>query len=137
MTVLTGQILYLTFNGVNLFSDYRSFDSGMEEDTTEGSAGGDAIRVKVKTLDKIEPKLTIVVDDNAAGVTIRNALKVGASGPLIWGYEGNAAGKPKWGVTARITKSYPKETYDKELELDVEFSVSDGAYLFDGRTATF
>jgi hypothetical protein len=137
MAVLIGANIYLEYQGVSLVGDERKFDPGLQWDTTEASAGGDAVRVYTKTLLKVEPKLTLIVDTNASGIAQRAVLKLGATGNLIWGPEGNAAGKPKWGVVADIKKSTPSFQYDKEQELEVEFFVSSGALLYDGTTITF
>lgn len=139
MAVLTGgsDSFYLEFNSVALTSDYREFDDGMEEDTVDGSAGGDDVRVMVQTLIKVDPSLTIIVDDNAEGQAIRAVLKIGQTGNLIWGPEGNAPGKPKWGISARCTAAPTKRTYDKEAEIEVKFANLQGTFVFDGRTATF
>lgn len=137
MTVLTGLGYYLEFDGVVIDNDYRSFDPGFEIETVEGTAGGDSVRLYVPTLIKVEPSGTFIVDNNANGIAIRAVLKEGNSGNLIWGPEGNAAGKPKWGITANISKSQVASTYDAELELEVTWYNEDGALLYDGRVATF
>lgn len=137
MTVLTGLGYYLEFDGVVIDNDYRSFDPGFEIETVEATAGGSTARSYVPTLIKVEPSGTFIVDNNANGIAIRAVLKEGNSGNLIWGPEGNAAGKPKWGITANISKSQVAATYDAELELEVTWYNEADDLLFDGRSATF
>lgn len=139
MTVLTGGIdnVYIEFASVVLTSDYRELDDGMEEDTVDGSAGGDDLHVMVQRLIKVDPKVKVIVDDNATGQAIRAVLKMGQEGNLIWGPEGNGAGKPKWGILARCVAAPTARTYDKEAELEVKFVNLQGTFVFDGRTDTF
>jgi len=137
MTVLIGSQFYVEYDGVAIIGDSRNFDPGFEIETVEGSAGGDAVRNYVPTLIKCEPSGTFIVDNNAAGIAIRAVLKEGNDGNLIWGPEGNATGKPKWGVAANISKAQVAMTYDAEQEMEVTWYVTSGALLYDGRSATF
>ena len=137
MTVLTGVDVYIEFNGVALKSDYRTFEDGLELETVDGSAGGDTVRVEVSTLFKCQPKLKIIVDNDATGLAIQAVLKEGATGNLIWGRHGNTAGLPKWGIAAAVKKVTESKTYDKEAEMEVEFYNTSGSFVYDGRTATF
>jgi hypothetical protein len=138
MTVKTGLGFYVEYDGVSIWSDSRNFKPNLEYETVEGSAGGDTLRNYVPTLLKCDPELTLIVDDNAAGQAIRAVLKEGNDGNLIWGFEGNVVGKPKWGITANISKAQVDDvTYDGELEIKVKFYSTAGTLLFDGRTATF
>lgn len=137
MTVLTGLDYYLEYDGVAIKGDYRNFDPGFEFDTVEGTAGGDTVRNYVPTLIKVEPSGTFIVDNNAAGIAIRAVLKEGNDGNLVWGPEGNATGKPKWGVACNISKAQVSATYDAEQEIEVTWYVASGSLLYDGRSATF
>lgn len=137
MTVLTGANFYLEFAGVPVLGDYRKFDSGLELETVDGSAGGDSVRVEVATLFKVRPKLTMIIDNDAYGLAIRAVMKEGQAGNLIWGPYGNTAGLPKWGITCAVAKATPMPTYDKEQEMEIEFYNTLGTFLYDGRTITF
>jgi hypothetical protein len=121
MTILIGQQSYVEFAGVALISDARKFDDGLMYDTTEASAGGSSIRRFRVTLLKAEPKMSVILDDDAAGQTIRAVLKLGQTGSLIWGPQGNSAGQPKYGITAQVSKANTPNEYDKEQEIEVEW----------------
>jgi hypothetical protein len=114
---------------------YVSFSPGNEMDSVEVSGGGDAVRVYEETLMTIEPSLTVRLrSDNA---DLRDALKQGQLGVLEWGMEGNAAGRPHWGITCKVFKSTIDAEYDGELDLEVEFKPTSGTLVYDGRTAVF
>lgn len=134
MTVLTGQEFYLEFDGVEIKSLYREFEDGMEQESAEATAGNDAVRNYVPTIMKIEPKGKFVLNEGSAALA---KLKLGTSGTLIWGPQGNSAGEPKWGVACRIKSVPVKRKYDGEVELDVSWEPTSGTLAFDGRTATF
>jgi hypothetical protein len=137
MTVYIGQTFYGEFDSVPFQGDTRLFDDGMEQQTAEASAGGDAIAVEVATMLKATPKLKIVVDSDAYGLALAAVLKIGHSGNLIWGPRGNTAGMPKWGLAVTVKKASDPHTYNKELEMDVEWYVYSGSLVYDGRTITF
>ena len=137
MAILTGHDFYGEFDGVPFKGDYRTFDPGLELETVDGSSGGSTVRREVSTLFKAMPKLKIVVDNDAYGQALAAVLKMGHSGNLIWGEQGNTAGMPKWGIPVFVKKANISRTHDKELEMDVEFAVNADDFLYDGRTATF
>lgn len=134
MTVLTGKDFYLEFNGVAVTGIYRKFDDGMEQESAEATSGTDAVRNYVSTLIKIEPKATVVLNDASSALA---QLKMGTTGTLIWGPQGNGAGKPKWGVAARVKAAPVSRTYDAEVEIEVTWEVTSGTLTYDGRTDVF
>lgn len=135
MTTMIGKDYYLEFNGVVITGPNRSFTPGESDETAEGSASRSTLRNYVVTLTKVEPKGKFIV--NSADTTILAALKKGQSGTLIWGPDGNAAGKTKYGIEARITKSERTKEYDKEQELEVEWVNTADGWTFDPASATF
>lgn len=134
MTVLTGQNFYLEFAGTAITSLYREFDDGMERESSESTAGFDAVRNYVPTLFKVEPKLKAILDDASAAL---EKFEIGTSGTLIWGPHGNSAGKPKWGIACRVKSAPNKRKYDEAVEIEVGFEVTTGTWTYDGRTDTF
>jgi hypothetical protein len=133
-----GNELYASFKGVVISNiPFRTFDPGLEEEMAEGSGGTDAIRNYVKTIDKLEPSFEWVPDSGTAGTAAAAVLEEGQSGTLLWGKYGTAAGNPKWGVVCRVVKAQPKQQYDDVQVEAVKFVVTDGAYVFDGRTAVW
>lgn len=140
MARITGQTLYLNFDGVDIKALYRSFDPGIELENVDVSAGGNAARQYAGTLMKISPKLTVIMDTDEMGTAVTkilNVLKLGNEGSLIWGPAGTATGMDKWGMTAKVFKANPPKEYDGETEVEVEFENTGTALLFDGSTAVW
>lgn len=137
MAVLTGDNFYLEFDGVGLFSDYREFDPGIEYDTAEGTSGGSTLRRHVVTKLKVEPTLTMVLDDDATGDSIAAVLQVGHIGNLVWGDYGNAPGMPRAGIRAQVVKANRPSTYDEEREIEVTFINLDDDWVYDPAVSVF
>lgn len=140
MTRITGASLYLSFDGVDIKTLYRSFDPGIEKENVDVSAGGDQLRFYADTLMKVSPTGTFIVDTaemGTAATKILNALKVENEGSLVWGMAGTATGMDKWGITAKVVKSNHSSEYDGETEIEVEWVNTGSAFLFDGRTAVW
>ena len=134
---VVGDDLYLEFNSVNISTLVREFDPGREDDTVEGTAAGDVLRAHVITKTMIEPTATLVLDSTATSILA--VLKPGTTGNLIWGLQGNAAGLPKGGIAARVTKGYPGAsiTYDDLTVLEITWINTSGAWVHDPTTAVF
>lgn len=130
MTAYIGGQFYLSFDGQAVTTDNRTFEDGMMYDTVETSAAGNTVRSYRPTLYSVEPKATFIADNDATGALIAAKFKVGKSGQLIWGNLGNSTGSPKYGITAVITKSHPKLTYDGATEWEVEWKNTGGDMLF-------
>ena len=138
MTRYTGKNWYGSFKGISMVAaPFRSFDDGLEEEMADASGGVDTIRTYVHTMDAVEPTFEWVVDSGSAGTALDNVLEPGQEGTLLWGLCGTAAGNPKWGILARVTKATPDVQYDDVMVKSVNFMPVDGAYVFDGRTAVW
>lgn len=132
-----GNALYLEFDGVEIGVDFRSFDAGFDAQTVDNTAGDDALVSEFVIREMIKPTAQILVQDDATGQTIAAKLKQGVTGNLVWGPEGNASGKPKWGIEAEVKKSNIPFAHDGEQVFDVEWINTGRVLLFDGRTDTF
>lgn len=134
----TGADYVIQFRGVDITPRYRSFDPGLREETADITAGGDQVRLYAPTLRTVAPRLSGIYDGGTVtGTAILGALKEGNEGTLLWGPEGTAAGKPKWGIVGRVTRFNVPADYDGETEVEVEWSNLQGTFLFDGRTAVW
>lgn len=122
MAHYSGKQLYVSFKGTAISGDHRGMDvaSGVKiEDTT---AGADVAESHIVLTTNATIDLTILDLDGAPGQAIRTLLVEGATGELLYGPEGNAATKPKFGCQATVTsvnKGYP---YDGAVELKVTFT---------------
>lgn len=133
----SGLDYYVEFNGLALSIGVREFDPGIDTVTVDSTAGADGLETTHPIRMTSAPTLTLLIDKSAEGIAIKAALKAGTKGNLIWGEEGNATGKPKWGIYAEVKKANVPMSHDAEQVLDVEFINHSRNWLFDGRVATF
>jgi hypothetical protein len=136
----TGKGFYLAWisGGTTVISgDYRSFEDGLEQESADMSAGGDELRVYAKTLKSLKPSGEFVFSDGSAGSAVWTKLQPGSEGTLVWGWEGNGAGKPKWGVPCFVEKSNTSTKYDGETTIQVGWANTGGDWAFNGTTNTF
>ena len=132
-----GNVLFLELNSVDASCAVRSFEDGKSEITTDATSGNDPLESQFFIRDTVAPTGTFLVLDDALGILIRAELEQGREYNLIWGPEGNAAGKPKWGIEARVNTDGPTYEHDTEQVLNVEWTNRGADWLFDGRSDTF
>jgi hypothetical protein len=137
MTVLTGKDFYLEFDGQSFAADILSFDDGLSLEQVEATTVGDSVRRYLSTRYNVEPKVKILLATDATGQAIRAKCKVGTEGLLIWGPEGSATGKPKWGIECRVVSAPIIREYDAEVEIEVRWKPVSGSFTYHGNTAVF
>lgn len=125
---------FVSFQGTTISADYRNFDVEMTLDTVEKSAGSDTSKSYIPTLKDGTAKLTYAYAGTAA--TYTDLLRVGQQGDLLWGAEGNSAGKPKGGVNAIVIAHSQPMTYNDLITRTVTFQFS-GDLLFDDAVDTW
>jgi len=126
---------YISFQGVEVGADYRSFDVELTVDTVEVSAGNEASKRYIATLKDGTAKLTYAYS-GTAGTAYTNRLKVGEQGTLLWGPEGTAVGKPKGGVVAIVVNHSKPMTYNDLITRTATFQFS-GDLLFQDEVDTW
>lgn len=135
MAKLSGKALYVSFAGTVLSTEQRSFDVNLAQETADATAGADEYRNFVNTVKTIEASLEIVMKEHSTGGSaIKAALAAGAEGTLLWGPEGTAAGKPKYGFYARISEASETIPFDDVWTKSITFQNAGTALLFDGVT---
>lgn len=102
MAHYTGKDLYVSFGGTAIDGDQRSFDVSRTSDTAESSAGSDTDKSYLATLNDASGSMEILCD-NTEGTAIKQILYEGNTGELLWGQEGTASGKEKYGCSIIIT----------------------------------
>lgn len=126
---------YVSFKGTAVSADYRSFDVEITLDTVEKTAGGESSKSYIPTLQDGSAKLTYAYT-GTAGAGYTALLKVGEQGTLLWGPEGNGAGKPKGGVEAIVTAHSKPMSYNDLILRTVTFQFT-GDLLFDDEEDTW
>lgn len=133
MPRLTGKNLYVEFDGIDLSGNQRTFSVNEEQQTVDATAGSDKYQVFIPTVATIGADIEIIVSNEAAGNNIKNKLKPGTIGNLVWGAEGNTTGKPKSGFEAMIS-SVPKTiNYNDVYVVRASFVNQGEDLLFDER----
>lgn len=133
----SSHVLYLEFDGQSLVTAFRKFDPGVSEDVVDATSGADGLSSEHTIRATVAPTGEFLVLDDATGQAIRAKLKVGTTGNLIWGEEGNASGKPRGGITARVKKANIAFSFDGEQVIQVEWSNTSADWLYDPNSSTF
>lgn len=135
MAKLSGKNLWVSFSGTTLSSEMRSFDVNLAQETADATAGADEYRNFVNTVKTIEASMELVMKEHSTGGSaIKAALAAGAEGTLLWGPEGTATGKPKYGFYARISEASETIPFDDVWTKSVTFQNAGTALLFNGVT---
>jgi hypothetical protein len=124
-----GKDAYISFQGTLISADYRSFEVELTLDVIDKSAGSDTHRSYLPTLQNGTAKLTYAYS-GTAGSAYTGLLRVGQSGVLLWGPEGNAPGKPKGGANALVIAHSRPLSYNDLITHSVQFQLN-GPLLFD------
>ena len=122
MAGITGKNLYLAFNGTVLDTDYRSFAPNEEIGIVDQSAGSDAARTYLTTLEDGTATATIVIQSD--DTTTWGAVDKGAEGTLEWGEEGTTAGNMRHYVNAIVTGRNRSMSFDDLVVGDLSFQFS-------------
>lgn len=125
MAEYTGSGLVVMFDGNALESDFREFSADHEIGTADASAGSDAARTYLTTLEDGTASLGLLLQtDGTAATDPRQLLAIGSEGTLEWGPEGTASGKPRRYVNAIVTSIGENVPYEDVVEVNVEFQFS-------------
>lgn len=128
MAHYTGKNLYVEYGGVDISGDYRSLNVDRSVSTYDATAGSDEDTSHLIGVRSATATLQVIVE-NTSGTAIRHVLHEGASGTLIWGPEGTATGKPKYGFLATTTSMADQIPYDDTVSFSATLE-KNGAWLF-------
>lgn len=136
---LTGKNLYVGFidgsGTATISGDQTAFDTGLEQETVDASAGSDDWRVFLPTMKNGSFKLETYYKGTNGTATLAR-LEMGDAGTLLWGPEGTATGKPKWGIPVLVTKNDYSFPFDNLIKVTIEFQ-QQGDLAYNGNTITF
>ena len=122
MAAITGQNLYMAFNGTVLDTDYRDFAANRAIGTVDASAGADADRTFLTTLREGDGSIAII--RQASDTTTYGALLPGTEGTFEWAEEGTTAGLARHYVNAIVTGLNEPQSYEDLVMVEVSFLFS-------------
>lgn len=126
----TGKDLYVKFGSTVLSSRYKSFEPNEEIGIVDASAGADAARKKLTTLEDGTASIELLVESGDA--TLWAAVDKGTEATLEWGPEDTASSNPKHTVNAIVKSRSRAFVHDDVTKMTVEFefsgAVSDDTY---------
>lgn len=103
MAEYSGKDLYISYAGVTISGDQRTFSVSRASDTIETTAGADTSKSYIPRLTDASGSFNLLETTGTGGTAIYAALVEGSQGTLIFGPEGTASGKPKYECVAIIT----------------------------------
>lgn len=142
MARITGKnakILWIdaTEGTVDLSTNLRNFTFDHEEEQADATAGADTYRVFIPTVRTISPTAELVMEEKSTGSAALVVSQLGRDGTLLWGPEGTATGKPKWGMHARVSLASEDWPYDNVSIRNLEWVNQADDLLYDGASDTW
>ena len=114
-------VLFVHSGGTaNLTGDMTQFSYDREQETADATAGADGARAYIPTVKKFMASMTSHFIGTAGSATWGSAA-LGAKGTVLFGLKGTAAGQPKGGFPAIITKQTIDAPFDDVVKLEIEF----------------
>lgn len=130
---VVGQNAYISFKGVAINADYRSWNIEETIDTVDSTAGSETDKSYIPTLKDGTAELMYAYTGTAGTVYVTNFV-VGTEGALLYGPEGTATGKPKGGFSNAIVVSHSKpHEYNGLIVRTVKFQKSGTASFTEER----
>lgn len=125
MAVLNGNDVYLTMNAVDIRARWRSFEMSLSVDEEDTSAGASIDwKSRASKLKETSGTIVLVYDDATAAADQAALYEEDSIVEVVYGPEGNAAGKPCHQQDYMITGiSGPSTKHDKPL-VTLEYSVT-------------
>lgn len=127
MARYTGTRLFVSFNGTTLTTGYQVFDVDQDVTLYDATAGNVTFRDYQATFRDGTAALDFLAEEGDARYA---ACQPGTKAQLIWGPEGNAAGKPRRSVTAIASHRREKFKWDDVTVYAVNFQFS-GTFVED------
>lgn len=138
MAKQTGKETYVQFGAADVSVVLRDFNVSNMQNSADSTAGADEYENTVPTTKSFKATAQFVMLKNAdGGAAILAAMRAGTEANLLWGFEGNAVGKPKGGAFCRVAKFDRKGNYKNVVLADVEWDNVGESLLFDDSTDTW
>lgn len=138
MTKYSGAALYLEFAGTDISSTRRTLDTTHNMEMADATAGADTYRNFVTTVKMLEATAEILsLTFDTGGSAQVAGLQLGTEGTLIWGPEGTASGKPKWGALMTLSEFSASYPFDDVVSYSAKFTMAGTDLAFNGYTDKF
>jgi hypothetical protein len=131
MSKLSSKNVYVQWNGLSLVASGTSFNVPQKQEMTDASTFASNYKSNVPTMKSINADMEIIAKKyDQGGLLIEQALKIGTEGDLLWGWEGNATGKPKSGARMMVTEISKSGSVGEMVKLKVAFEMVGDDLLF-------
>lgn len=121
---IAGRDLWVEFDGTVLSTDFRSFEQNQTTDTIEVTAGADAQKTYLFTVDDGTASLTMLYLAGSSGSAIYDAVENGTEGTLVWAPDGSSGNNAYYSVNAGVTERGVSHPYADVVELNVSWQFS-------------
>lgn len=130
---LEGGSVYLEFDGQSLKTSAKSFNVNETLGESDATVFSDTYKTGIPTKRTLEVTADIVVHTaaSAIGTAHNSVLTLGNEANLLWGAEGNGAGKPKGGALMRLVDKSRKFETEGTSMYSCKWTLVDGTLLFD------
>lgn len=138
-TKVSGKGTYISFNGIEMWvAGGQGFSVEHKLNTAESTAGADVYENSVPTTRMIKADLdAVMIADADGGTDYRAAMALGTESALLYGWEGNGAGKPKGGFTGRVVDASVTVKHDDVIKIKVAWENAGDDLLFDDTIHTW
>lgn len=125
MPEYNGNDIYLRMNAIDVEARWRSFEMSLNTDEEDLSAGaGIAWKKRGSKLQDVSGTITLIYDDSTAAQNFADLWEDNQVIAVVYGPEGNAAGKPCHDQDFLITGISGPSTGHAKPAVMLEFSVS-------------
>jgi len=122
MTAISGVLLYVAFKGVDLSTEYTSFEANETGDSIDVSAGADTATTYLTRLTDGTATYSAVMQ--ADGSAIWTALAIHGEGTLEWADEGSVSTDQRHWVNAIVTGRSRTIPYAGAVAISATFQFS-------------
>lgn len=134
-------VLWADSAGTISIPTVRSFIEGIKHEMADYSNIEDSLRNYQYKRIVAQPQLSYVdfdgVESGVSGTALRQRLKVGSGGTLIWGAQGTASGNPRGALQCYVIFNSAPVSHDAEIERSLRFMPLAGTFIADPGTAIF
>lgn len=106
---------------IDLTPYLQSFDTGEDAKYETNTAFDDELETEQKIREMVKPKAKMAYREGTGGNIVRQNLRQGTQGTLVWGWLDAAAGTDKFGILAEVKMCKAVGGVGKLTELQLEW----------------